>query len=48
MVLMTETKRPPRLRIKEMEVSVESIDAAVSGKRFGNKIDGWFFPQKAG
>jgi hypothetical protein len=33
-------------RIREIEVSVESIDAAVSGKRIGKKIDGLF--QKAG
>jgi hypothetical protein len=46
MVPMTETRRPPRPKIREMEVSVESIDAAVSGNRIGKMIGRLF--QKAG
>jgi hypothetical protein len=46
MVAMAETKRPQRPRIREMKVSVESIDAAVSGKRIGKKIDRFFFRKR--
>jgi hypothetical protein len=38
MVPMTETRRPQRPKTTEMEVSVENIAAAVSGKRIGKKI----------